>query len=211
MKPRLLIFATGTAEGGGSGFENLVHASRDGRLSADIVGVVSNIEQGGVREKADRLGIPFLLMPGPYEAEDYLKIVKETGAEFCALSGWLRLVKGLAPRTTFNIHPGPLPEFGGARLYGHFVHDAVVQAYKEGRITHSAVSMHFVTPRFDEGPVFFSHPVEILQGDTPETLAKRVNEAEHRYQPELTDLVVSGKIAWDGKDPSTLTGARRDA
>lgn len=206
--PRLLVFASGTPEGGGSGFENLVHAVSDGRLSADIVGVVSNIEGGGVEEKAKRLGVPFIYMPGPYGADEYLKIVQDTGAEFCTLSGWLKLVKGLNPRTTFNIHPGPLPEFGGAGLWGHFVHEAVLKAYREGRITHSAVSMHFVTPEFDEGPVFFSHPVPILADDTPDTLAKRVNEAEHRYQPEATNLVVNGQISWDGKDPSTLRGAR---
>ncbi len=206
--PKLLIFATGTPEGGGSGFENLVTASRDGRLTAEIVGVVCNFEHGGVREKADRLGIPFYCMAGPYNAGDYQALVVQTGAEFCALSGWLKLVKGLDPRTTFNIHPGPLPEFGGSGLYGHFVHEAVMKAYKEGRVTHSAVSMHFVTPEFDEGPVFFSHPVEILPDDTADTLAKRVNEAEHRYQPEITNLVVNGQISWDGKDPVSLMGAR---
>lgn len=207
MTPRLLIFASGTKDGGGSGFENLVNASRDGRLTADIVGVVSNHENGGVREKADRLGVPFIYFPGAYDAEQYQKIVQETKADFVALSGWLKLVKGLDPRTTFNIHPGPLPDFGGANLYGHYVHEAVLAAYKEGRITHSAVSMHFVTENFDEGPVFFSHPVEILPDDTVETLAKRVNEAEHRYQPEITNLVINGKISWDGKDPATLQGA----
>lgn len=210
MTPKLLVFATGTPEGGGSGFENLVNASRDGRLSAELVGVVCNFEQGGVREKADRLGVPFIYMPGPFEAADYQKLVTDTGAEFCALSGWLKLVKGLEPRTTFNIHPGPLPEFGGAGLYGHYVHEAVMKAYAKGDVTHSAVSMHFVTPEFDEGPVFFSHPVEILPDDSADTLAKRVNEAEHRYQPEITNLVVNGQISWDGKDPATLRGARID-
>lgn len=209
--PKLLIFASGTPEGGGSGFENLVNASRDRRMEADIVGVVSNIERGGVHERADRLGIPFIYMAGPYEAEDYKKIVNATGAQFCALSGWLKLVKGLDPRTTFNIHPGPLPDFGGPGLWGHFVHEAVLKAYKEGRVTHSAVSMHFVTAKFDEGPVFFSHPVDILPDDTPDTLAKRANEAEHRYQPEITNLVIHGSICWDGKDPKTLVGARLSA
>ncbi len=206
--PRLLVFASGTKDGGGSGFENLVTASKDGRLSAEIVAVVCNHEQGGVRERADRLGIPFIQFAGPYDAEHYQKIVKETGADFVALSGWLKLAVGLDPRTTFNIHPAPLPEFGGKNFYGMKTHEAVLEAYKEGRITHSAVSMHFVTPEFDEGPVFFSHPVEILRGDTVETLAHRVNIAEHQYQPQITDLVVHGKISWDGKDAATLSGAQ---
>lgn len=202
--PKLLVFASGTKDGGGSGFENLVASTKDGRLEAEIVGVVSNHEQGGVRTRADRLGIPFIYFAGPYEAEHYQKIVKETAADFVALSGWLKLAVGLDPRTTFNIHPAPLPEFGGKNFYGMKTHEAVLEAYKEGHITHSAVSMHFVTPEFDEGPVFFSHPVEIQPDDTPETLAHRVNKAEHAYQPEITNLVVHGKISWDGVHPESL-------
>jgi folate-dependent phosphoribosylglycinamide formyltransferase PurN len=64
-RPRLLIFASGTDTDGGSGFENLVAASRDGRLTADIVGVVSNHEHGGVSKRAKRLGIPFFFFPDP--------------------------------------------------------------------------------------------------------------------------------------------------
>lgn len=200
MKPRLLILASGTPDGGGSGFENLVKNV----TAADIVGVVSNNENGGVRERADRLGVPFIYFPGPYTAENYQKIVNEAGADFVALSGWLKLVAGLDPRTTFNIHPGPLPEFGGKGLWGRFVHEAVLKAYKEGRITESAVSMHFVTPEFDEGPVFFSHPVPILPEDTPDTLAERVQAAEKEWQPQITDKVVRGEVTWDGEHKDSL-------
>ncbi len=210
MTPKLLVFASGTEEGGGSGFENLVYAANDGRLEAEIVGVVSDHAQGGVRAKADRLGIPFIHFPGPYEAGEYQKIAADAGADFVALSGWLKYVKGLSPRTTFNIHPAPLPDYGGAGFFGMATHERVMEAYKAGKITQSAVSMHFVTDKFDDGPVFFSHPVDILPDDTPESLAHRVNEAEHRYQPEITNLVVSGKISWDGKEPASLTGARID-
>jgi phosphoribosylglycinamide formyltransferase-1 len=208
MTPRLLVFASGTKDGGGSGFENLVASTKDGRLDAEIVGIVCNHERGGVRERADRLGIPFIHFAGPYDAEHYQQIVTEARADFVALSGWLKLAVGLDPRTTFNIHPAPLPEFGGKNFYGIKTHEAVLEAYKAGRITHSAVSMHFVTPEFDEGPVFFSHPVEILPEDTPETLAHRVNEIEHRYQPEITNKVVHGEISWDGVHPDSLCSAR---
>lgn len=200
MKPRLLVFASGTKDGGGSGFENLVKRVE----AADIVGVVSNYEHGGVRERADRLGVPFIYFPGPYTAEEYRKIVTDAKVDFVALSGWLKLIAGLDPKTTFNIHPGPLPEFGGKGLWGHHVHEAVLKAYKEGRVTESAISMHFVTPEFDEGPVFFRHPVPILPDDTPETLAERVNAAEHEWQPKITDKVVRGEISWDGHDPLSL-------
>src|SRR3989344_4027077 len=95
-KPKLIVFASGTKDGsssttplgfsktdyrqenlggGGSGFENLVNATKTGELDADIVGVVSNHEHGGVRERADRLGIPFTYFPGPYDAEHYASVL----------------------------------------------------------------------------------------------------------------------------------------
>ena len=209
-KPKILVFASGSAEGGGSGFENLVKASRGREYNFDIVGVVSNREQGGVRERAERLGIPFIYFPKPWNAESYQRIARESGADFFALSGWLKLVCGLDldtpfnSKTVFNIHPGSLPEFGGPGLYGHYVHEAVMKAFQEGKITHSAVSIHFVTEEYDKGPIFFLGRVRINPEDTVETLAKRVNEVEHFYQPKITDMVVNGLIKWDGVNPESL-------
>lgn len=215
MAKKIIVFASGTKEGGGSGFENLVNATRDGRLDAEITAVVSNHEHGGVREKADRLGIRFIHFPTfakasageaePRTAERYREIAES--ADLVCLSGWLKLVTGLDPAKTINIHPGPLPRFGGAGMYGHHVHEAVMEAYKRGEVTHSAVSMHFVTEKYDEGPLFFSHPVPIMPDDTAETLAKRVNDAEHEWQPVITNKVLHGEISWDGHDPKTLKGA----
>lgn len=71
MKPKLLILASGTATGGGSGFTNLLKSARDGTLNADIVGVVSNHENGGVRLKAHQDGVRFFHFPGPWTAEGY--------------------------------------------------------------------------------------------------------------------------------------------
>lgn len=209
-KPTLLVFASGTDKDGGTGFEKLVLASRDGRLSADIVGVVSNHENGGVRAKADRIGVHFRHFPKPWDAGGYQSIADHSGANFFALSGWLKLVTGLDPatrfnsRTVFNIHPGPLPGFGGPGLYGHHVHEAVMAAFKKGEVTHSAVSMHFVSAEYDRGPLFCHIPVKIKDDDTPEILGSRVNQYEHFYQPIMTDLVVGGRITWDGQDPNSL-------
>ncbi len=198
-KPSLLIFASGTATGGGSGFANLVKASRSGILSAEIVGVVSNHENGGVRKYADDLGIPFLYFAGPWDAENYQRIVISFGAEFVALSGWLKPVRGLDPRIVFNIHPGRLPQFGGKGMHGHHVHKATMAAFWAKKITHTAVTFHHVTEEYDTGQIIAEFLIEILPDDTPESLAKRVNEAEHHWQPIITDMVVNGEIQWDGK------------
>jgi phosphoribosylglycinamide formyltransferase-1 len=209
MRPRLLVFASGSAEGGGSGFEKLVEASRDTRLEADIVGVVSNHESGGVQKRAEKLGVKFFHFPGPWTADRYQRLAEESHADFFALSGWLKLVVGLdlatrfSSRTVFNIHPGP-QEFSGPGMYGHHVHEAVLAAYRAGTITHTGLFMHFVTEEYDRGPVFFKFRAELIPDDTAETIGKRVNLAEHQLQPLVTDHVVKGNICWDGINPSTL-------
>lgn len=207
-KPRLLVFASGTKDGGGSGFENLVVASGSGILDAEIVAVVSNHEHGGVRERAERLGIPFVYFPGPYDASHYQKILADTGAERVAFSGWLRKAEGLNPTKTINIHPALLSQlnhrFGGKGMYGHHIHEAVKKALDMGEITESGFTMHFVTDEMDRGPVFFEYRVPLKKGMSADEIAAAVNKAEHEWQPKITNFVVHGKIRWNGKDPRTL-------
>lgn len=210
MKPKILVFASGSATGGGSGFANLVRHSREaeGDLKAEIVGVVSTHAKGGVRVRAEALNIPFTHFFGPYEAEEYQRIAKESGAEWFALSGWLRHVKGLDPARTFNIHPAALSllggRFGGEGMYGDHVHEAVKEALDNSEIEESGVSMHFVTDEFDRGPVFFEYRIPLRQGASVEEIKEKVNKAEHEWQPKITNLVVHGEISWDGKDPFSL-------
>lgn len=194
--PHILVFASGTKTSGGSGFENLVRASRTAPpiLEAEICGVITNHAAGGVWQKAHALGIPAEYWPGPYVAEGYQKFVNHFHADYVMLSGWLKLVTGLDPARTINIHPGPLPRFGGANLYGRHVHEAVLAAYRRGDLSHSAVTMHFVDEKYDCGPVFFAMPIPIEPGDTVETLAARVNQAEHEWQPRVLNYVVHGQV-----------------
>lgn len=121
-------------------------------------------------------------------------------ADFVICSGWLKYVRGLDPKKVVNIHPGPTKGFGGPGFYGHHVHEAVIQAFREGKISQSAVTMHFVTEEgkdkegYDKGPVFFQLPVLIRPDDTAETLAARVNEKERAWQAYVFNLVVRGLI-----------------
>jgi len=232
-KPKLIVFASGTKDGsssttplglskteyrqenlggGGSGFENLVAATKTGLLDADIVAVVSNHEHGGVRKRAERLGVPFIYFPGPYDAEHYASVLQKTAIEknelWVALSGWLRHVHGLDPAKTFNIHPALLSQlggkFGGHGMYGNRIHEAVKAALDAGEITESGFSMHFVTEEMDRGPVFFEHRVPLKAGMSAGEIQKSVQAAEHEWQPKLTNMVVHGHVRWDGKDPNSL-------
>ncbi|HZZ99502.1 MAG TPA: formyltransferase family protein [Candidatus Paceibacterota bacterium] len=204
-RSRIIVFASGNKNSGGSGFEMLVENSRPGGvLDADIVAVVSNHEQGGVRQRAERLGIPFLHFPAPWTADEYRRIVAEHKADFVALSGWLKMVHGLDPAKTINIHPAILPESAGT--YGHLAHERMIELNRSDQASYTAVTMHFVTDdgKYDTGPVFFRYPVPILVTDDADSLASRVNKVEHAWQSWVTNLVVHGKISWDGKDRNTL-------
>lgn len=197
-KPRLLICASGTIDPdrGGSGFKNLMRHKK----AWELAGVVSNHARGSIWKKACELGVEdrFIYFPAPWTRLEYQRIAQERRADFVACSGWTKHVKGLNPATTFNPHPAPLPEFGGVGMYGNYVQEAVIAAYRRGTITHTAICMHFVTLAYDDGPVFFRLNIPILPSDTPESLTKRVRALEHQWQPRITNLVVTRKIHWSG-------------
>ena len=69
-----------------------------------------------------------------------------------------------------------------------------------GRNQPSAVTMHFVDPIYDRGPIFFALPIPIEPNDTPETLAARVNRAEHEWQPRGLNYVMHGQVRLVGKE-----------
>jgi len=194
---RVLVFSNGEEESGGSGFQELVEFSRTNPpvLDAQIIGVVSNHEHGGVRKRADAFHIPFEYWPGPFGAQGYRSFVEKYRADFVMCSGWLKFVRGLDSARTVNIHPGPLPQFGGPGMYGHHVHEAVMAAFHRGEIIQSAVTMHFVDEAaYDHGPIIFQMPVLIRPDDDAESLAKRVNEKERAWQSHILNLVVHQHI-----------------
>ena len=80
-----------------------------------------------------------------------------------------------------NIHPALLPDFGGAGMYGHRVHAAVLAS----GATESGVTVHLVDEVFDRGEILAQEKVPVLPEDTPESLAARVLEAEHRLLPRV--------------------------
>lgn len=201
-KKKVLVFATGTATGGASGAENLIQRSKIDDLGVEIVAIVSNHPHGGAYRVAQKNSVPFHhFSSGTWSAAEYQQIFRRFPHDIVALSGWLKPVRGNDRTRTINIHPARLPRFGGHGMFGDNIHRAVLDAFKKGQVRYSAVSMHFVPDydeaEYDRGPVFFEYWVPIEDGDTPESLKRRVNIAEHHFQPYITSLVANGHIRWD--------------
>jgi folate-dependent phosphoribosylglycinamide formyltransferase PurN len=200
-KPRILVFNSGS----GSGFQELVENLLTGVLNAEIVGLITNNEKYACIQRAEKFGIPFVVM-NEFKTCNYQTIIRYFQPDFVSLSGWLKKVPidVFDSKKTTNIHPCILPDFGGPGMYGHHVHEAAIQAYKKGEIQHTEVCMHFVTDEYDKGPVFFRYRIYIRPDDTADTLGARVNKIEHAWQSYITNLVVNGEIYWDGKNPDSL-------
>jgi phosphoribosylglycinamide formyltransferase 1 len=118
----------------------------------------------------------------------------EHGVELVVLSGYLRR---LGPRTLgryagriLNIHPGPLPQFGGEGMYGARVHQAVIGA----GVSESAIVVHTVDEIYDHGPELARRSVPVLAGDTAESLEARVKALEPAFFVETLARIADGQL-----------------
>jgi phosphoribosylglycinamide formyltransferase 1 len=168
--------------GGGTNLQALLDALQDSP-AARIARVISSRPNAGALERARRAGVPAVVLAQPDDPAELLAALRDI--QLVVLAGYLRLVP--APVVAqfrgrmINIHPALLPEFGGPGMYGHRVHEAVLAS----GATESGATVHFVDEEFDRGAIIAQERVPVLPGDTPDTLAARVLEAEHRLLPRV--------------------------
>jgi phosphoribosylglycinamide formyltransferase-1 len=184
--------------GGGTTLQNLIDRIADGSLPTRIVQVVSSRPDAFGVERAKAAGIPVEIVPRKsftsVEAfsERNFELCRKAGAKLVCLAGYLQLLR--IPEDyrgrVINIHPALLPAFGGKGMYGHFVHEAVLQA--GARV--SGCTVHFVDDQYDHGQIIGQKEVKILEADTPETLAVRVFEAECELYPKVIRMFISGGL-----------------
>jgi phosphoribosylglycinamide formyltransferase-1 len=171
--------------GKGSNLRNLVERG------FDVVAVATNRPScGGAAFARDR-GIALAELPqknfvSASERDVAMRdFFKDQGVELVVDAGYDRIhsdafVAAFRDRIV-NIHPSLLPEFGGGM-------DAIEQAL-HARVKKTGATVHVVTADLDAGPILIQEEVEVRDGDTPETLRTRINEAEHRILPQAIRLM----------------------
>jgi formyltetrahydrofolate-dependent phosphoribosylglycinamide formyltransferase len=173
------------ASGGGTNLQALLDALRDAPLPlARVTRVITNRPDAGAVERGRKSGVPTTVLRDPNDAAELLAALGESpGADLVVLAGYLRLVPpAVVARFRWrmiNIHPALLPAHGGPGMYGRRVHEAVLAS----GATESGVTVHYVDEQYDRGPIIAQARVPVHPGDTADTLAARVLDAEHRLLP----------------------------
>jgi formyltetrahydrofolate-dependent phosphoribosylglycinamide formyltransferase len=168
--------------GGGTNLQALLDALHDSP-DARVTRVISSNPHAGALRRAGAAGVPTTVLRNPADADELLAALHD--AQLVVLAGYVKLVPRAAVvqfrNRMINIHPALLPDFGGAGMYGHHVHAAVLASGAR----ESGATIHFVDEVFDRGPIIAQQRVPVEPGDTPETLGARVLAVEHELLPRV--------------------------
>ena len=188
--------------GGGTNLQAIIDAVNNGKIHNTVIKkVISNNKNAYALERANNAGIQGeCISPKDFDNRDafneaFIKAVDEAEADLIVLAGFLvvipeKMVKKYSGRI-INIHPSLIPSFCGTGYYGLKVHEA---ALKRG-VKVTGATVHFVDEGTDTGPIILQKAVEVLEGDTPEVLQKRVMEqAEWIILPEAIDMIATGNL-----------------
>ena len=188
--------------GGGTNLQALIDAERRGELGEGKIALVLASKPGVYAlERAKTAGIEGrVLARRDYESiGDYSRALTEEllkeKIDLVVLAGFLTIIDEQVyeafPNKILNVHPALIPSFCGKGYYGLRVHEAAL----EKGVKVSGATVHIVTPECDAGPIVLQRAVEVKEGDTPETLQKRImEEAEWKILPEAVKLFCEGRI-----------------
>jgi len=177
----IAIFASGS----GTNAEQIIrYFSGDEAHSVKLV--LSNKADAYVIERAKNLSVPVMIFDRNtfYKTHQLLDVLREAAIDVLVLAGFLWLIPDYLlmtfPRRIINIHPALLPDYGGKGMYGMRVHEAII---RDG-LKKSGITIHLIDEEYDRGKILFQAECPVLPNDTPEDLASRIHQLEHRYYPE---------------------------
>ena len=192
------------ASGRGSNLQAIIDAIEAGQIQAKIVAVISNKQEAVALQRARKHGLPDLFVdPKPFagrpdsrEAYDQvlLDLLKKYDVELVLLAGYMKIVTGVLVNAyanrMMNIHPSLLPSFPGL--------DVQKKALEWG-CKLAGCTVHFVTEGVDEGPIILQAAVPTLDTDSPDVLAARILEQEHKIYPRAVQLFAENRLRVDGR------------
>ena len=203
--------------GGGTNLQALIDAQSRGELkNGRIAAVLSSRPDAYALERAARAGIPgYVVARKDFASNREMTIalvdkLRELNIGLVVLAGFLHILTGemvaAFPNAILNVHPALIPSFCGAGYYGLHVHEAAL-AYG---VKLTGATVHFVNEEPDGGPIVLQKAVEILEGDTPEVLQRRVMEqAEWHILPQAVSLFCEGRLRVEGRIVHILLFHRR--
>ena len=193
--------------GGGTNLQALIDAQARGELkNAKIAAVLSSRDGAFALERARKAGIPGYVVarkdfPSNRDMTRALVVrLRELDIGLVVLAGFLHILTEemvqAYPNAILNVHPALIPSFCGAGYYGLRVHEAAL-AYG---VKVTGATVHFVNEEPDGGPIVLQKAVDILPGDTPEALQRRVMEqAEWVILPKAVSLFCEGRLSVEGR------------
>ena len=190
MKKRVAVLISGR----GSNLSALIDAAAAPDYPARIVLVISNVEGAGGLARAAEAGIATATIPHKGRSREAFDaqidaVLREAAVDIVCLAGFMRILTDGFARAwegkLINIHPSLLPAYRGTK-----VHERVIAAGE----ALSGASVHFVVPELDAGPVIAQDKVPVHPSDTPELLAERVLEIEHKLYPAGLRLLAAGGV-----------------
>ncbi|WP_162427834.1 phosphoribosylglycinamide formyltransferase [Pontibacter pudoricolor] len=187
VKKNIVIFASGSGSNAQRLLEHFEHHPQ-----IRVAALFSNNPKAYALKRAETYHVPALLFSRDefYNSDNVLEQVKNFNPDLIVLAGFLWLVPlnllQAFPDKIINIHPALLPKYGGKGMHGLNVHTAVVQAGDE----HSGITIHRVNEEYDKGEFILQEYCPVMPGDTPEELAARVLQLEHKYLPEVVEKLL---------------------
>ena len=203
MKTNIAVLVSG----GGTNLQALIDAQARGELGGgEITAVISSKAGAYALERAAKAGIPGYVLPRKdFDSNRAMTValvdmLKKLDIQLIVLAGCMvifteELVQAY-PNAIMNVHPALIPSFCGEGFYGLHVHEKAL----EYGVKLSGATVHFVTEECDGGPIIAQKAVAIEEGDTPETLQKRIMEqAEWKLLPEAVSLFCQGRLTVEGR------------
>lgn len=193
--PRIVVLISGS----GTNLQALIDAVNDGRLSAQIVAVVSNRKAAYGLIRADEAGIPTRYFPlKPYKEAgknrkqydaDLAAAVAAFQPELVVLAGWMHILSEAFldrfPQRVINLHPALPGQFPGTQAI-----ERAFDAFKRGEISHSGCMVHYAIPEVDAGAVIAQQVVPLYDADALSDFEARMHEAEHEVIVRATALAL---------------------